>query len=322
MGIVFYELRMFLPSFLGAYTLYILLRRPMFYLTVVRKWNKQLVTLMLILATVLVLILPAQALVRTITNKLLPYLQNSQDIYAKLDLFVQDLEKRFAVELLSEENIANARDWLVKEGGIVLSATLNSIAIFMIMYFLLYYMLMYGREMERRLTDLLPMDEKVSQSLKRHMNSMVFSNAIGVPMVAFFQSLVAMIGYLIAGVDEPVLWTTMTFITSFVPMVGSMIIYVPLSILLIYGGATGHGIFLLFYCFLIVGSVDNVFRFWLQKKIGDTHPLITIFGVIVGLKLFGFLGLIFGPILISSLILLIKLYSEQYRTQDGPDGAV
>lgn len=322
MGIVFYELRMFLPSFLGAYTLYILLRRPMFYLTVVRKWNKQLVTLMLILATVLVLILPAQALVRTITNKLLPYLQNSQDIYAKLDLFVQDLEKRFAVELLSEENIANARDWLVKEGGIVLSATLNSIAIFMIMYFLLYYMLMYGREMERRLTDLLPMDEKVSQSLKRHMNSMVFSNAIGVPMVAFFQSLVAMIGYLIAGVDEPVLWTTMTFITSFVPMVGSMIIYVPLSILLIYGGETGHGIFLLFYCFLVVGSVDNVFRFWLQKKIGDTHPLITIFGVIVGLKLFGFLGLIFGPILISSLILLIKLYSEQYRTQDGADGAV
>jgi predicted PurR-regulated permease PerM len=294
----------------------------MFYLTVVKKWNKQLVTMMLILATVLVLILPAQALVRTITNKLLPYLQNSQDIYAKLDLFIQDFEERFSVELLSEDNIANARDWLVKEGGIVLSATLNSIAIFMIMYFLLYYMLMYGREMERRLTDLLPMDEKVSQSLKRHMNSMVFSNAIGVPLVAFFQSLVAMIGYLIAGVDEPILWTTMTFITSFVPMVGSMIIYVPLSILLIYGGATGHGIFLLIFCFLIVGSVDNVFRFWLQKKIGDTHPLITIFGVIVGLKLFGFLGLIFGPILLSSLILLIKLYSEQYRNQNSPGEGV
>jgi len=293
----------------------------MFYLTVVRKWNKQLVTFLLILATILVLILPAQALVRTITNKLLPYLQNSQDIYAKLDLFIQDLEQRFNLELMSEENISGARDWLVKEGSVVVSATLNSIAILLIMYFLLYYMLMYGREMERRLTDLLPMEEKVSQSLKRHMNSMVYSNAIGVPLVAFFQSLVAMIGYLIAGVDEPILWTTMTFLTSFVPMVGSMIIYVPLSILLIYGGDTGYGIFLLLFCFLVVGSVDNVFRFWLQKKIGDTHPLITIFGVIIGLKLFGFLGLIFGPILLSSLILLIKMYSEQYRVQRGESEA-
>ena len=97
-----------------------------------------------------------------------------------------------------------------------------------------------------------------------------------------------------------------------------MIVYIPLALVLIYNGHVPWGIFLFLYGFLIVGSVDNIFRFWLLKKIGDTHPLITIFGVIVGLKLFGFLGLIFGPILISLLVLLIDLYNQEYsRTEEN-----
>ena len=73
-----------------------------------------------------------------------------------------------------------------------------------------------------------------------------------------------------------------------------------------------QGIILFIYGFLIVGTVDNLFRFWLQKKIGDTHPLITIFGVIIGLNLFGFIGLIFGPILLSMFLLLIQIYRHEF----------
>ena len=63
----------------------------------------------------------------------------------------------------------------------------------------------------------------------------------------------------------------------------------------------------------VIGSVDNIFRFWLQKKLGDVHPLITVFGVIIGVNLFGFIGLIFGPILISLFLLLLKVYSIEFR---------
>jgi predicted PurR-regulated permease PerM len=58
--------------------------------------------------------------------------------------------------------------------------------------------------------------------------------------------------------------------------------------------------------------VDNLFRFWLQKRMGDTHPLITIFGVILGINLFGFIGLIFGPILISLFLLMIQIYHREF----------
>ena len=61
-----------------------------------------------------------------------------------------------------------------------------------------------------------------------------------------------------------------------------------------------------------MSTVDGIFRFWLQRKIGDVHPLITAFGVILGLNLFGFIGLIFGPILISMFILLIRIYLKEF----------
>ena len=64
--------------------------------------------------------------------------------------------------------------------------------------------------------------------------------------------------------------------------------------------------------FGVIGLVDNLFRFLLNKKLGDIHPLITIFGVIIGVQLFGFIGLIFGPLLISMFLLLLKIYSSEF----------
>ena len=64
----------------------------------------------------------------------------------------------------------------------------------------------------------------------------------------------------------------------------------------------------------VIGTVDNIFRFFLQKKIGDVHPLITLFGVILGINLFGFWGLVFGPLLISLFILLVKMYNNEFAT--------
>jgi len=69
---------------------------------------------------------------------------------------------------------------------------------------------------------------------------------------------------------------------------------------------------MLAYGFGVISTLDSVFRFWLQKKIGDVHPLITAFGVILGVNLFGFIGLIFGPILISMFILMIKIYVNEF----------
>jgi predicted PurR-regulated permease PerM len=77
-------------------------------------------------------------------------------------------------------------------------------------------------------------------------------------------------------------------------------------------GYENQAILLTIYGFTVIAAADNLVRMFLQKKMGDIHPLITILGVIVGLKLFGFLGLIFGPILLSFFRLLFKVYQIEF----------
>ena len=166
--------------------------------------------------------------------------------------------------------------------------------------------------MELRLYEYLPVKDENAGKLGKEVNNMVISNAIGIPVIAVLQGIVGLIGYLIIGVDEPMFWFVVTCITAMIPVVGAAMAYVPLALIFFANGQNWQGFFMLIYGFGVIGTVDNIFRFTLQRKIGNIHPLITVFGVIIGLKLFGFIGLIFGPLLISLFILLVKIYSSEF----------
>ena len=173
-------------------------------------------------------------------------------------------------------------------------------------------MLIGGRKMETYLIEWMPMKNENVLLLRRETNSLVYSNAIGIPLIALFQGLLGLIAYLVLGVKEPLFWFIITCIASMLPVVGATLAYVPVGILFFADGMTVKGIVMLAYGFGIISTIDSVFRFWLQKQMGDVHPLITAFGVILGLNLFGFIGLIFGPILISLFLLLVKIYINEF----------
>jgi predicted PurR-regulated permease PerM len=95
-------------------------------------------------------------------------------------------------------------------------------------------------------------------------------------------------------------------------VIGAALAYIPLAIIFFANDQVWQGIAMTIFGFAVIGTVDNVLRFTLLKKIGNIHPLTTVFGVIIGLKLFGFIGLIFGPLLISLFMLLLKIYSSEF----------
>src|SRR5205823_6658866 len=76
---------------------------------------------------------------------------------------------------------------------------------------------------------------------------------------------------------------------------------------------TWQGVFMIAWGVLILGTTDNVVRFMLAKKMADVHPIITVLGVIMGIKYFGITGLIFGPVLISYFLILLKIYYLEYQ---------
>ncbi len=322
-GLIFWQLKNFIPAFLGAYTLYVLMRKRMFLLVVKFKGRASLAALLLMLLSFLIILLPINGLLGILTSRILPAVKHSNELWTSAELMIHNFELRYGLDILTQQNLRNLGEWGVNEMQQVVGATFNGLITVIIMYFILYFMLTEAKTLENSLYKWLPLKQQNASFLKKELNNLVVSNAVGIPLVAILQGVVALIGYWIAGVQEPFLWFIATCVAAVVPVLGAMLVYVPLSIMIMAQGNMPQGIFLFLFGMIIVGSVDNLFRFWLQKRLGNIHPLITIFGVIIGLNLFGFIGLIFGPILISLFLLLIQIYGKEFGERETtPNNAV
>lgn len=314
-ALLFFELSGFLPALLGAITLYIVLRKWMFYLVNKKKWKKTLAAALLISITVIVILLPVSLFINMLTSKIGYAIDHSNELVTALKKVIAHAEQRFGLSLLSEENINKLGNFIARSISGLLGATFNALGTILFMYFILYFMLVNSQKMESSLYEHTPLKDENVAKLGYEVKNIVWSNAIGIPVIALMQGIVGLIGYLIIGVNEPMFWFVATCFTSMIPVVGAALAYIPLSIILFSNDQDWQGVAVLLYGLILVGSTDNIFRFVLIKKIGNVHPLITIFGVIIGLKLFGFFGLIFGPLLISIFILLLKIYSNEFVTK-------
>lgn len=310
--VLFREMRTFIPAVLGAYTLYLIMRKYMFRLTGKYKWRKGWTAGLLMLISFLVIMLPILLLVNMMASKVNFAIEHSNEVINTLTVYIEKYEKQWGFEIINDSNIGKLTNWGAQTLPSILNATLSTLVSILVMYFILYFMLTQAKEVENGISSWLPLNEQNSQLLRKDTNKLVLSNAIGIPLIALAQGIVGLIGYLIIGISEPWFWFAVTAITAMLPVVGAALAYIPLGLLQFANGDISKGVIVLLFGFIIIGSVDNVFRFWLNKKLGDIHPLITIFGVIIGVNLFGFIGIIFGPILISLFLLLIKVYSNEY----------
>ncbi len=310
--ILFRELQFFIPALLGAYTLYVVLRKYFLILTVRYKWKQGATAALLMFLSFLIILLPIMMLVNMMSSKVAYAISHSGEVLKRIQAFVQGYEKKWGFEVLTDANIEKATNWAATRLPAILNATLNTLTTVIVMYFVLYFMLTNSKRMETGIYNWMPVKDENVILIRKDLNSMVVSNAIGIPVIALLQGLVGLLGYVIIGVDEPVFWFVVTAITALLPVVGAALAYVPLSLLLFAGGENVKGVIVLIYGLGIIGTVDNVFRFWFNKRYGDIHPLITAFGVIIGVSLFGFIGIIFGPILISLFLLLVKIYLSEY----------
>lgn len=316
MGIVlFLELSSFLPALLGAITLYILLHKWMFYLTEKKKWRKGWTAVLLMFFSFIVILLPVGLLINMLSSKVSYAVQHSDELVEALKKVAGNIETRFNVTVASDENINKLGGVIAQSLPKILGATFNTLTTIFFMYFILYFMLVNGRYMENALYEHVPLRDDNVGRLGKEIHMMVVSNAIGIPLIAFAQGLVGLVGYLIIGVKEPFFWFGVTCIAGMLPVVGAALAYVPLAIIFFANDQTWQGIAMTIFGFGIIGTVDNVLRFSLLKKMGNVHPLTTVFGVIIGLSLFGFIGLIFGPLLISLFMLLLKIYSSEFITK-------
>lgn len=311
-AVIFVELLPFLGGLLGAMTIYVLLRSQMRALVIRRRMRRSLAASLLLGEAIVCFLVPLSLLVWLFVTKLQDVTLDPSTIVRPVQEFVGHIRERTGYDLLGGDNM----EWLIGMLPRIGQWLFNGIGSFavniVVLLFVLYFMLIGGREMENYLRKFVPFNRRTTREFTSEIVMIVRSNAIGIPLLALIQGAVALVGYYLFGVPGALFWGVVTCVSTIIPLVGTAIVWIPLSLYLGIAGSWGMAIGLAAYGAIVLSQSDNLARFIMQKRMADTHPLVTIFGVVIGLSLFGFMGVVFGPVLLSVFIFCADLFKRTY----------
>ncbi|QXP68157.1 AI-2E family transporter [Polaribacter sp. AHE13PA] len=309
--LIFRELIPYLSGVLGAITIFVLLRKAMLFL-VNKKWKPNIAAAFLILVSFIGILLPISGILLMLANKVRDVVGNSEEVVSKFKTQMTSLEGKVGYNFTDSIDAEEVSSWITDNLQGFVGSTFNIFISIGLMYFLLYFMLVNEKILRKSLYKYLPINEVNLKIIGSEAKSMVRSNTIGIPLVAIAQGIIALIGFLIFDINNPFFWFTIVTVGSMIPFIGTFVGILPVFILTLASGDSVAAWGILIYGIVVVGSTDNIIRLLVLKKLDDVHPLITLIGVIVGVPLFGFIGLIFGPLLISLFLVIVKIYRKEF----------
>lgn len=316
-GIVLYGLLDYLSAFLGAGILYVVLRPWWAALVHRRGWNRQLAALLLLLFTVVALVIPFYAL----STMLFARLRNLGQYTSQVLAVVHRLEALTGIVFTSEQNVrtlltslaGRASSWL----PLVAGSVLQLVMVMVLLLFTLYFLFTEEEAFLRSLRRYLPFRPATLTQLQEALQNNVQANVLGQLLIATVQG--SLTGLLLAvfGVPDAVFWGGVGVFVSFIPVLGTPLVWVPAALYQFANGATGQGVGILLVGGLVVMNVDNLLRMVLARRIGHIHPLVTLVGVTLGVGVFGIPGLVVGPLLLSYMGVLLGVFARENRQSIG-----
>jgi len=309
--LIFQEILPYLSGVLGAITIYVILQNPMKTL-VAKGWRPNLAAIFLMLCSFLCIMIPVVGLGLMMGSKIEYAVDNSQKVINASKDQIEKVSSYFNINLASDIDTSAITSWISDKLQNFAGGTFNMAISIMLMYFLLFFMLTNRKKLKEALYEYIPIKDENLQTIGKETRANVKANALGIPLVAIGQGFVSLIGFLIFGISDPFFWASIVTVGSMIPFIGSALGTIPVFLLALSNGNQFQAWGILIYGIVAIGATDNVFRLYILKKLDDVHPLITLIGVIVGVPLFGFIGLIFGPLLVSLFLIVIRIYKKQY----------
>ena len=160
---------------------------------------------------------------------------------------------------------------------------------------------------------MLPLSREQVARLYKNISDTIIANVYGILSVGVAQGVLLGVALRIIGMQSALLLGLATGFASIIPVVGSALVWAPVSIYLLVTGSIGKGVFLLIYCIVVVSSVDNIIRPWVVGGRVELHPLVLLFFIFGGVEAFGFLGLFLGPVVASVLAALFDILREELK---------
>ncbi len=295
---------------LGAPVLYIIFA-PMHRWLVPKVRSKGLASAIVILTALIVLVLPLTWLVSLLVGQA----QNAargvlaSPLMDRLDtLTIGPFAVGQQIREVGSQVVSVVGGSAISVLGKVANLTLN----LLLSFFGLYYILQNPDGAWNGLRPYIPFSDLNVAILKDRFSAVTVSTVLGTGLCALAQGVLIGLGFWVANLGDPIFWGAATFVLSVMPVVGSGLIWGPGSIVLFTSGRTGMAIALLAWGVVVVGNVDNIIRPYISNRFAQIHPLITIVGAIAGVSYLGILGLLIGPLALSYLFELLKMYQREY----------
>ena len=205
----------------------------------------------------------------------------------------------------------NISEWIAKGATFIVKGTTGFLISLVLILLAMFFFFIDGEKMLNKLKIWSPLPNKYDIEIFNKFREISYTAIISTFVTAGIQGLVGAIGFLIAGVPAfyPGLFIA---IFSLIPYIGSMLVYIPIGLFLIFSGQIFQGVFIISWGALIIGNTDNLIRAYILHSRAKISPIFLIFSLTGGLILFGFWGLILGPLILSLVITIFHIYELEY----------
>lgn len=224
--------------------------------------------------------------------------------------FIDPDTKDIHAALLDATRVVN--QFLIKGATTVVSNTVNFTLHSALLLLVMFFMLLDGEAMMARFMYLFPLKEVQKGAIFERLNAVTKAVLVGGVLVAILQGFFGGIGMAIVGMPALFCGALMA-ITSLVPVLGTGLIWIPVSIWLFMNGMTWQGIFVLAWCGILVTTIDSVMRPLFMSNQAGLSTFFLFMSIIGGLHAFGMLGIFYGPLILGFVVVMLSLYAQEYQ---------
>ncbi|TMB25741.1 MAG: AI-2E family transporter [Deltaproteobacteria bacterium] len=316
------------PLFL-AVVIAAVLHDPLERLTIALRGRRTIASALVTLAVFVLIVAPFAALVGFVTRESaagLAYLRETLGVSSVSELrgieLPVALQRILEVLHLDREQVFDAVSRLVEivQGALpeIVASGSRAVLATAIMLIALYFLLLDGSRVVQWAWRVSPLDARQTQELTAEMRRVTRATVIGILATAVFQGVAAGAGYLFAGIPHAAFFGLLTATVSFVPGVGTSLVWAPASVSLWMGGRPIAAVALALFCLVVVVGAEQVGKPLLMRGQVQMHTGLIFLSLLGGLAMFGLLGVLLGPLIVAFFLAMMRIYERDFRASDAP----
>jgi len=282
--------------------------------------NKGLSAFLMILLILMIIIIPSFFVIKLLVIEVNTIEADSfYQFIKRIDLtFLSDWVSKFAgenidINLYIQDIVGEAVSFIWGTASDFLFSIPEKILILFVSLFVMYYLFKDADKFLQLFEKIFPLRSEHKNEILGEFNKVIYATIYGVLISALIQGMIGTAGLIVFDVQSPLMWGVLMTVTAMIPLFGTALIWFPIALFKIFTGDYVNGFGLMIYGIVIISTIDNFIKPKLISNKSKIHPVLIILGVFGGLKMFGLVGIMIGPLILSLLPSLYKFYFTRVK---------